>query len=43
LGHTPGRTATMSDLRDAAKMAGDQAAQKSAEDVLATNLRQQTK
>ncbi len=43
LSRTPGRTATLSDLRDAAKMAGDAVAQKSADDLLATNLRQQTK
>ena len=43
LARTPGRTATLSDLRDAAKMAGDQGAQKSAEDVLAMNLKQGAK
>jgi tetratricopeptide (TPR) repeat protein len=38
LTRTPGKTATLSDLRDAAKLAKDSATQKSAEEVLATNL-----
>ena len=38
LTRTPGKTATLSDLRDAAKLANDFAAQKAAEEVLATNL-----
>jgi hypothetical protein len=38
LTRTPGKTATLSDLRDAAKLAKDPATQKAAEEVLATNL-----
>jgi tetratricopeptide (TPR) repeat protein len=38
LARTPGKTATLSDLRDAAKLANDSATQKAAEEVLATNL-----
>jgi hypothetical protein len=38
LTHTPGRTAIEAELRDAAKLAGDIATEKAAEDVLSTNL-----
>jgi hypothetical protein len=38
LTRTPGKTATLADMRDAAKLANDSAAQKAAEEVLATNL-----
>ncbi|MGB8131828.1 MAG: hypothetical protein WCG81_18730 [Candidatus Angelobacter sp.] len=38
LTRTPGKTETLSDLRDAAKLANDSATQKAAEEVLVTNL-----